>query len=353
MSLHHRIALGVILAGLLCGAAAGPAGAVTAEISGSTLLVNGGDAPERIVVGHRTGFDGGQSYSVAAFGAGGGERTDVVPGPGCAPSVFGVNNDDSGMAICAAAPVQAVAIAGGAGDDELEIVTVAQPRYNKIVVPVRLDGGSGSDEINPDSGPTEAVGGAGNDQISRRCGAGATRLEGGRGNDSISACAPDTGDQAGGPAKVIMGGPGVDRIEGSAGRDRISGGGGYDAISGHGGPDRLDGGAGPDLLIGGEGDDRLLGRAGRDGMIDFQGRDVMIGAAGDDNLTAVSNDGSPATGSARLSGGEGDDSFLIRNRRRDRASGGRGRDSAAVDKRDVLRSMEEVVTRGLGLPGAP
>jgi Ca2+-binding RTX toxin-like protein len=192
---------------------------------------------------------------------------------------FGVSNDDSGMAICAAAPVQAVAIAAGAGNDELEIVTVAQPRYNKIVVPVRLDGGSGSDEINPDSGPTEAVGGAGNDQISRRCGAGATRLEGGRGSDAISACAPDTGDQAGGPAKVIVGGPGVDRIEGSAGRDRISGGGGYDAISGHGGPDRLDGGAGPDLLIGGEGNDRLLGRArqGRHDRLPGQGRDDRRG----------------------------------------------------------------------------
>jgi Ca2+-binding RTX toxin-like protein len=352
MSFHGRIALSALVTAMLCGAAAGPAGAVTAEISGATLLVKGGDASERIIVGHRTGFDGGQSYTVSAFEASSEVRMNVIPGSGCAPSIFGVNNDDVGMAICNPAPVQAVMVEGLAGNDELQIAyeSATAPRTNKIVVPVRLEGGAGADELSPDTGPTVANGGAGNDTIDRRCGPGTAKLTGGTGNDGIRACSPDTGDTTGGPVKVIEGGPGVDTLEGSAGRDRISGGGGFDSITGHAGADRLDGGAGPDQLIGGKGDDRLLGRAGADGMIDFQGDDVMIGAAGDDNLIAVSNNGSAATGSGRFAGGAGNDSFLIRNRRRDRASGGAGRDVAQVDRRDSLRSIEDVVTRGLRVP---
>ena len=77
-------------------------------------------------------------------------------------------------------------------------------------------------------------------------------------------------------------------------------------------------------------------------MIDFQGDDVMIGAADNDILIAISNNGSAATGSARLVGGSGKDSFTIRNRRLDRASGGAGRDLAEADKNDRLRSIEDV-----------
>ena len=343
----QRIALSTVLTGLLCGAAAAPAGAVTAEVTGSTLRVRGDAASERIVVGHRTGFDGLQSYTVSAFEASSEVRTDVVTGPGCVPSVLGVNNDDSGMAICDPTPVQAVVVEGMGGNDELhvEYESALAPRTNKILVPVRLEGGDGSDELSPDTGPTVANGGAGSDTIDRRCGPGAATLSGGTGNDGIRACSPNSGDAGGGPVKVIVGGPGVDNLEGGAGRDTVSGGSGFDSISGHAGSDRLDGGAGTDQLIGGKGDDRLLGRAGNDGMIDFRGDDVMIGAAGNDILIAISNNGSAATGSARLVGGPGKDSFTIRNRRLDRASGGTGRDLAEADKNDRLRSIEDVVTR--------
>ena len=85
-------------------------------------------------------------------------------------------------------------------------------------------------------------------------------------------------------------------------------------------------------------------------MIDFQGDDVMIGAAGKDSLIAMSNDGSAATGSGRFAGGAGDDSFVIRNRRFDRASGGPGRDLAQADAATALRTIEDVVTRGLRNP---
>ena len=352
MSLHRRIALSAVITASLCGAAAGPAGAVTAEISGSTLLVRGGDASERILVGHRTGFDGGQSYTVSAFEASSEVRMEVAPGSGCAPSVFGVNNDDVGMAICNPTPVTAVVIEGLAGNDKLEIAyeSASAPRTNRIVVPVRLEGGAGADALSPDTGPTVANGGAGNDTIDRRCGPGAAKLTGGTGNDGIRACSPDTGDKPGGPVKVIDGGPGVDNLEGSAGKDRITGRGGFDSISGHAGGDRLDGGGGADQLIGGKGDDRLLGRAGPDGMIDFQGDDVMIGAAGDDNLIAVSNNGSAATGSGRFAGGAGNDSFVIRNRRLDRRFGRPRAQLAQAERVDSLRTIEDVVTRGLRVP---
>jgi Ca2+-binding RTX toxin-like protein len=353
MSLHRRIALSAVLTGLLCGAAAGPAGAVTAEVSGTTLRVTGGEAGERILVGLRTGFDGFQSYSVAAFGAADDARIVVAPGPGCRPSVFGENNDDVGMAVCAVQPVQDVVVEGRGGDDELQIVTVRQPRYMTIASSVRLDGGAGADAIDADVGPTTVIGGTGNDRITRRCGPGAATLLGGAGNDAVSACAPDTGDPGGGPMKIIEGGPGVDVLDGSAGKDRISGGPGYDVLSGFGGADRLDAGAGPDLLLGGGGSDRLLGRAGRDGMIDHQGRNVMIGATGDDAFSTVTDDGSKAKGRSRLAGGAGDDSFLIRNRSRDRASGGAGRDSAFADRIDVLRSIEDSLTHSPRIPGLP
>lgn len=348
----HRIAFSAVLTGLACAAAAAPAGAVTAELSGSTLLVRGDAPSERIVVGHRTGFDGIQSYTVSAFEASTEVRTVVVPGAGCAPSIFGVNNDDSGMAICDPAPVQAVVVEGMGGNDDLQIEheSALTPRTNKIIVPVRLEGGAGSDEISPDTGPTVANGGPGSDTIDRRCGPGAATLTGGPGNDGIRACSPSTEEEAGGPVKILLGGPGSDNIDGSAGPDRISGGRGRDNISALGGADRVDSGAGTDLLIGGDGDDRLLGRAGSDSFIDFQGNNVMLGAAGRDIFDAISNDGSAATGSSRLLGGAGGDAFLIRNRRRDRASGGAGRDLAETDKRDRLRSIEDLAPR---LPRVP
>ena len=117
----QRIAISAVIAGLVCGAAAAPAGAVTAEISGSTLLVRGGRIrADRGRPSH--GLRWAQSYTVSAFAA----SSDVVRTrhrPGLRPSVFGVNNDDSGMALCAPTPVQAVVVEGLGGNDELQVDT--------------------------------------------------------------------------------------------------------------------------------------------------------------------------------------------------------------------------------------
>ena len=350
MSLHRRIALSAVLTGILCGAAAGPAGAVTAEVSGTTLRVTGGEAGERIGVSLRT-LDEGRIYTVFAADAATASRIDVVSGPGCGPPRPDGVNGEPGTSICAAGAVQAVEILGLGGDDDLGIEP-ERPGFDQMLVPVRIDGGAGSDKIEVDTNPSRAAGGSGNDRIGRRCGPGAARLTGGAGNDIIAACDSGTADVGSGPVKAIDGGPGQDSIDGSAGRDRMTGGAGIDGVYGRAGRDRLDGGAGADTLLGDLGDDRLLGRAGKDSLVDNRGDNVMIGAAGDDALFTLSAD-SKARGSSRAAGGPGDDFFYIRNRRRDHASGGAGSDSAVADERDVLRSIEDSLTRIPRIPGLP
>ena len=350
MRIHRRIALSAVLTGLLCGAAAGPAGAVTAEVSGTTLHVTGGAAGERIGVSLRT-LDEGRIYTVFATDAVTASTIDVVPGPGCVPPRPDGLNGEPGTAICAAPPVQGVDIRGLGGDDRLEIEP-ERPGFDQMVVPVRVEGGAGSDEIEIDTNPSRAAGGAGNDRIGRRCGPGVARLTGGAGSDIIAACDSGTPDLGAGPVKRIDGGPGRDSLDGSAGRDRITGGSGIDGLFGRAGRDRLDGGGGADTVMGAKGNDRLLGRAGKDGLIDNQGDNVLIGAAGDDALYTLSA-ASRATGSSRAVGGAGDDFFYIRNRRRDRASGGPGEDGAVADERDVMRSIESSLTQIPRIPGAP
>jgi Ca2+-binding RTX toxin-like protein len=260
-------------------------------------------------------------------------------------------NGEPGTAICAAGAVQAVEILGLGGDDDLGIEP-ERPGFDQMVVPVRIEGGAGSDKIEIDTNPSRAAGGSGNDRIGRRCGPGSARLTGGAGNDIIAACDSGTADLGSGPVKVIDGGPGQDSIDGSAGRDRMTGGPGIDGVYGRAGRDRLDGGAGADTLLGDLGNDRLLGRAGKDSLVDNRGDNVMIGAGGDDALFTLSAD-SKARGSSRVAGGPGDDFFYIRNRRRDRASGGPGSDSAVADEIDVLRSIEDSLTRIPRIPGLP
>ena len=346
----HRVALSAVVTGVLCGAVAAPAGAVTADVSGSTLRVTGDDSSERIVVSIRT-LSGVQFYTVTAAGANDGSRIDVTSGPGCGPLLPNDFPAEEGQATCLSQAVKDVAINGMGGDDRLEIEP-ERPGFEKVLVPVRVDGGAGSDTIGVDTNPTRADGGAGNDQIGRRCGRGSANLRGGAGADIISACDSGTTDRAGGPVKIIDGGRGNDSLNGSAGRDRITGGPGIDGLTGQAGRDRLDAGAGSDQVTGGKGDDTLLGRGGEDGLVDNQGANVIIGAAGDDALFTLTV-GSPATGSSRVVGGAGDDTFMIRNRRRDRASGGPGRDSAVADGIDVRRSIETVLTRIPRIPGVP
>lgn len=150
------------------------------------------------------------------------------------------------------------------------------------------------------------TGTAGDDVV---CGLGGDdHIHSGGGRDVVYAGPGDDEVELGAGSHVVYGGPGNDRIEGGSGNDVLFGGPGRDVLLGGRGNDRLDGGPGRDVLRGGPGADRLVG--GR-------GRDVMFGGAGNDLLLAR-------------------DGFA------DRLRGGGGRDTARVDARDRLFSIERL-----------
>ena len=95
-------------------------------------------------------------------------------------------------------------------------------------------------------------------------------------------------------------------IPGTSGPNVINGTAGRDVICGRGGNDRINGRGGHDLILGGTGADRLTGGGGRD---------AIYGSSGNDTLSA-------------------------RDGVRDTVNGGRGRDRARWDGRDVRRSIE-------------
>ena len=118
---------------------------------------------------------------------------------------------------------------------------------------------------------------------------------------------------------VIRGGGGDDLILGGAGRDRMRGNDGRDRLRGGRGPDTLFGGRGKDVLHGNLGNDRLTGHSGDDRLIGHGGRNRLFGNAGDDALIAD------------------------RNRRGvDLVHGGRGRDTARIDRGDRVRRVERI-----------
>ena len=81
-----------------------------------------------------------------------------------------------------------------------------------------------------------------------------------------------------------------------------------------------------DLLVGTPGPDTICGLGGDDRILGGEGNDILVGAAGRDELV-----GGP--GLDRTSAGPGDDLLDLRDRERDAAEGGGGRDVALVDRR--------------------
>jgi RTX calcium-binding nonapeptide repeat (4 copies)/WD40-like Beta Propeller Repeat len=131
------------------------------------------------------------------------------------------------------------------------------------------------------------------------------------------------------------GGPGRDVFRGTASKDVLCGGGGNDVLFGRGGNDVLRGGSGGDLLRGGAGNDQLRGGVGRDRLLGDAGADRILGGPADDLIV-----GGPGPDS--LFGEAGADRIDSRDRRRDRVSGGPGRDSAELGgPRDRLRGVEQ------------
>jgi hypothetical protein len=117
---------------------------------------------------------------------------------------------------------------------------------------------------------------------------------------------------------TIRGTSGNDRLTGTSKRDVICGLGGNDVIRGRGGNDVIYGGSGNDRIYGGSGNDLLHGQSGNDRLDGGPGRDRIYGDSGRDSIRARDK------------------------RRRDLIVGGRGRDTARVDRGDRVRSVERL-----------
>lgn len=145
--------------------------------------------------------------------------------------------------------------------------------------------------------------GAGNDNV-RIVGRLRTEVSGGAGSNGLfGGSGPDR----------LLGGPERDVFRGAGGADVLVGGAGDDELFSGSGPDRLDGGDGRDVLAGSTGEDQLAGGAGNDFLSGGSRGDTLDGGPGFDQLTA-----------------SGD---FFRDRVR---SCGAGRDSAGLDRADVL-----------------
>jgi len=236
------------------------------------------------------------------------------PGAGC---VEAGTTPEATSIECVTAGADAVGILLGDGDDSFDAHSSQRP------IPFAIDGGPGNDLLNGSDG---IAGGAGKDDINRAVGAGGRpgtdRIDGGDGDDQI---------RVGGGTNTVTGGAGADlvyanrgdQVQGEAGNDRLRGGG-----TSRGGPgnDRLVGGlrmfgeAGTDFLEANEASRVLDGGTGNDRVFGSVGVSTLIGGPGRDNLV----------------GGRGHDTIRARDGARDSVSCGRGADSVAADRLDLV-----------------
>jgi hypothetical protein len=137
---------------------------------------------------------------------------------------------------------------------------------------------------------------------------------------------------------VLFGSSFGDRMFGRQGRDLLRGREGNDCLWGGEGADVLDGDGGDDSLWGGDGRDRLFGGAGNDRVLGGAKSDELHGDAGNDQLF-------PGSGRDRVWGGAGNDTISARDGSRDVIDCGAGLDRVTADRRDHLRSCEQVSRR--------
>jgi Ca2+-binding RTX toxin-like protein len=115
--------------------------------------------------------------------------------------------------------------------------------------------------------------------------------------------------------------------------------------------DRAYGGRGDDFLVGVGGNDRLYGGRGADTVFGQNGDDLVVGGRGNDRLSGGRHDDvlRPGRGRDVVDGKPGSDTFYARDGARDRLIDDwpRGRDTAFVDAKDILRGRFEVILRRL------
>jgi Ca2+-binding RTX toxin-like protein len=228
---HRWLALAVLAAFVLCGAATSQAAEVA--VVDSKLVVTASGEVNDIIDVRPTPF-GYEVYDA---------REDLTAGTGC-------GNLTPRIAYC-----------------------------GFLVVAVKVDGAAGNDLIGlwDVDLPVEVIGGEGNDF-----------LEGGRVADSVSGGAGDDGIVGGEGNDLLTAGDGADVVQGGQGTDTIQGGEGDDVLEGDGGDGNIVlGGEGRDLLRGGPLDDRLNGDQGDDALLGGGGGDVVETGPGSDEVFDV------------------------------------------------------------------
>jgi Ca2+-binding RTX toxin-like protein len=156
-----------------------------------------------------------------------------------------------------------------------------------------------------------------------------------------------------------VGTDGPDTLRGTNGSDNLVGLGGNDVLYALAGNDDLQGGEGKDWVVGGNerrpggGDKNLDGGPGNDGVVGGNGSDDVVGGSGNDFVDGwrgsddITGDGGNdflfdgpfrETDKDTLSGGDGDDVFLVYNRpaARDTVTCGGGFDRVGADTKDVV-----------------
>jgi Ca2+-binding RTX toxin-like protein len=324
--------------------------------TGGVFAFLAADAGEDAITGVE-GLVGGSGDDVLVGGDGG---DDLDGGPG-KDVLDGGPGDD---VLAGGASAEADVVEGGTGKDRLSYAD----RVGEQGVIARLAGGAGEDAI---TGVEELVGTAQADVLAGDAGAnlidggaGGDFIDGGLGGDVIeggSNGGKDVVTYANHPAGVTQAitGAGEDQLSGievlmgSEHADHLTGDERVNEISGNGGDDLLDGGAGSehDLLFGGGGIDtvtfaahatsvvqalggsgeetldgveNLIGGTGADHLTGDGGANVLTGGAGDDELTG-------AGGPDSLSGEAGDDVLGARDGAPDAVACGAGADSVEAD----------------------
>jgi Ca2+-binding RTX toxin-like protein len=218
-----------------------------------------------------------------------------------------------------------------------------------------ISGGSGNDYLVGLDGDDTINGFGGDDQIDG--GNGNDLLSGGDGNDSFAEGTPGNG------ADVMSGGDGLDRVsysesynpvsvtldgvanDGQAGEgdnvgvdvETVLGGVADDTLVGNAAANTLIGDSGNDNLQGSGGDDYLNGGYGNDTISGGDGADTMQGDLGDDTITG-------GDGADKMQGDLGDDTFFARDGVKDFVLGGKGIDSAQLDRRlDFKKSIQYIL----------
>jgi Ca2+-binding RTX toxin-like protein len=191
-----------------------------------------------------------------------------------------------------------------------------------LALAVTKIGTNGPDTLRGTNGADNLIGKGGNDVLFGLDGR--DNLLGGEGKDWVIG-GNERGPQGG--DKDLVGGPGNDGVVGGTDSDTAIGGTGNDFVQGGRGSDRVVGEEGRDYLDGGRGSARVVGEEGGDLLYDGPFRE---------------------TAKDTLSGGDGDDIFIVNNRRptRDLVLCGDGFARVLVDRQDVTsEDCERVFTR--------